>query len=90
LIDLARAFRPSIMRERWRIKDMAQLHYSSPGRYFSNADRLRFYKAYRGLGRLGIRDKSFVRAVLRKAARMADHDLKHGRTVPFLEGQPQQ
>ncbi len=83
LIDLARAFRPILLGRRFRIKDIAQLHYSAAGRSFSNTDRLRFYLRYSTRDRLSRRDKVFLRKVLRKAKRMARHDIKHGREVPF-------
>ena len=83
LIDLARAFKPNLFAERFRIKDIAQVYYSAPGRYFSNTDRLRFYFAYRDRGKLAERDKVFIRKVVNKAKRMARHDIKHDRFVPF-------
>jgi heptosyltransferase-2 len=85
LIDLARAFQPSTLSGRWRVKDIAQLHYSSPAGYFSNADRLRFYMAYSKHEGLTAGDKRFLRKVLRKAGRMAQHDDRHGRTVPYRD-----
>jgi len=33
LIDLARVFRPRLRRFRWRVKDLAQLHYSMPPKW---------------------------------------------------------
>ena len=83
LIDLARAFEPIILRRRFQIKDIAQIHYSAPGRDFSKTDRLRFYLRYVGRGRLTSEDKMFIRKVISKARRMAGHDKKHGREVPF-------
>jgi len=83
LIDLARAFRPVFLRRRFQIKDIAQLHYSAPGRDFSKTDRLRFYLKYAGRRNIAREDKVFIRKVLRKAKRMARHDRKHGREVPF-------
>jgi len=83
LIDLARAFRPALLRRRFQIKDIAQIHYSAPAEYFSRSDRLRFYLAYHAKKRLSNRDKAFIRQVLAKADRMARHDRKHGRDVPF-------
>jgi len=74
LIDLARAFRPVLLKERFRLKDIAQLHYSAPGARFSGSDRLRFYLAYTGRKTLGRRDKAFIRRVVAKANRMARHD----------------
>ncbi|MHC4640121.1 MAG: lipopolysaccharide kinase InaA family protein [Planctomycetota bacterium] len=83
LIDLSRAFRPIVRRQRFRIKDIAQLYYSAPGKYFSRTDRLRFYMNYTGRNKLTGKDKVFIRKVIHKAKRMARHDIKHGREVPF-------
>ncbi len=84
LIDLARASQP-ILRRRFQIKDIAQLHYSAPAGSFSRTDRLRFYRTYTGRPRLSAQDRVFIRQVLRKAAKMARHSIKHGVPVPFLE-----
>ena len=83
LIDLARVFKPPTFAERFRIKDITQLYYSAPGRYFSKADRLRFYLEYAGIDKLTFTDKDFICKVANKANRMAQHDLKHSRPVPF-------
>jgi heptose I phosphotransferase len=83
LIDLARAFKPIVWRRRFRIKDIAQVYYSAPATYFSNTDRLRFYVGYTGQSKLTKKDKVFVRKVINKAKRMARHDIKHSRSVPF-------
>jgi heptose I phosphotransferase len=83
LIDLARVFRPALFSEIYRVKDVAQLHYSAPSKYFSKTDRLRFLRAYFGREKLNTGDKVFVRRIAGKARRMARHDAKHGRAVPF-------
>ena len=83
LIDLARAFKPLIWRERFRIKDIAQLYYSAPGAYFSGTDRLRFYLGYAQTDMLATRDKSFIQKVLSKAQRMARRNARHGSIAPF-------
>jgi tRNA A-37 threonylcarbamoyl transferase component Bud32 len=83
LIDLQRASRPLLLAKRYRIKDVAQLSYSAPKKYFSRTDRLRFYLAYAAKAQLGPRDKVFIQAVLRKMSQMAEHDRKHNRIVPF-------
>ncbi|TKJ37139.1 MAG: hypothetical protein CEE38_09585 [Planctomycetes bacterium B3_Pla] len=83
LIDLARAFRPIVLSRRFQVKDVAQVYYSAPGRYFSQTDRLRFYIAYTGRRKLTNEDKIFIRRVISKTRRMARHDIKHGREVPF-------
>lgn len=84
LIDLARASRP-ILQRRFQVKDIAQLHYSSPARHFSRTDRMRFYLAYAGQRKLGPQDKAFLRAILRKTASMTRHNVKHGAVPPFLQ-----
>jgi heptosyltransferase II len=83
LIDLARAFRPMLLGALYRIKDVAQLHYSAPAKYFSKTDRLRFLRAYLGREKLNAEDKILIRRITNKAKRMARHDAKHGRVVPF-------
>ena len=83
LIDLQRVFHPVLLSERYRVKDIAQLHYSSPGDVISCGDRLRFLKKYLGREKLTSGDRRFIRRVKAKAWRMADHDIKHGRAVPF-------
>ncbi len=83
LIDLQRTFKPKISAFRYRVKDIAQLYYSAPGKYFSRADRLRFYLRYRGISSLTAADRFFIRLVKAKAWRIAGHDMRHDRQVPF-------
>ena len=83
LIDLHRCFRPLFFKERFRIKDLAQLHYSCDGSLVSLADRIRFYRAYRQTQKLSAADKVCIRKIHAKALRIAHHDRKHGRVVPF-------
>jgi heptose I phosphotransferase len=83
LIDLQRTFKPLVFAGRYRVKDIAQLYYSAPGPNFSRADRLRFYRRYTGRKKLTRSDRLFIKRVKAKAWRMADHDIKHGREVPF-------
>lgn len=83
LIDLARVFKPAVLAERFRIKDITQLCYSAPATFFSKTDRLRFYLEYTGRGKLTSEDKAFIRKVIHKTKQMARHDLKHLRPVPF-------
>lgn len=85
LIDLHRSFRPTLTSERYRLKDITQLHYSAPGDLISQSDRLRFYLRYRGKDKPDQSDRKFLRKVKRKAWRVAMHDIKHGRTVPFAK-----
>jgi len=84
LIDLARASRPFLQR-RYRIKDIAQLHFSAPAGRFSCTDRLRFLRAYLGRRKLRQSDRVFIRKIVAKAHRMARHNRKHHIPVPFQE-----
>jgi len=83
LIDLARAFQPFVFSKRFQIKDIAQTYYSSPGKYFSRTDRMRFYINYTGREKLTTTDKDFIRKVIKKVKQMAQHDKRHGREAPF-------
>ncbi len=85
LIDLHRTFKPGIFARRYIVKDIAQLHYSTPGNIISRAERLRFYLRYSRIKKLTAADRRFLRRVNAKAWRMADHDIKHGRPVPFAK-----
>lgn len=85
LIDMHRSFKPGFFSKRYRLKDITQLHYSAPGDIISQADRLRFYLRYRGKDKPDDSDREFLRKVKRKAWRVAVHDIKHGRAVPFAK-----
>jgi heptose I phosphotransferase len=85
LIDLARAFRPVLLSRRFQVKDIAQLYFSAPGKYFSQTDRLRFYLQYSGRKKISKYDKFFIRKVIRKVHQMTLHAEKHGRQAPFAK-----
>jgi hypothetical protein len=82
LIDLARCFEPGLFAERFRVKDIAQLCYSAPTKYFSRTDRLRFYFEYAGQKKLTRKDKVFISRVLGKVKRIRRHDIRNGRIGP--------
>ena len=83
LIDLHRTFKPKLTGRRYKLKDLAQLFYSSPGDKVFNTDRLRFYLGYTHKQTLSPADKAFIRRIAAKAQKIARHDRRHGRTVPF-------
>ncbi len=83
LIDLHRCFKPRLLARRFRIKDLAQLHYSTPAARVNTADRLRFYKFYTGRKKLTRMDRLTLWQIRQKAWKMAHHDIRHGRAVPF-------
>jgi heptosyltransferase-2 len=74
LIDLARTVKTKL--HRYLVKDLAQLNYSAPPRVFTNTDRMRFFTAYLGRLKLIPQDKGFIKSVIRKTRRIANHDSK--------------
>lgn len=83
LIDLNRVFKPMFFGEKFLVKDLAQLYYSSPGSVITRADRLRFYLAYAGKTKLSICDRMLIKKIKLKTKQMAKHDKKHNRVPPF-------
>jgi len=75
LIDLQRVFRPIAFAQRWKVKDLAQLYYSSRA-YFSRADVVRFLHEYFHARHLDNKHKRLIKAVYRKVNRIAQHDKK--------------
>ncbi len=75
-VDLHRVDRRRAVPERWRVKDVAALHYSAPEAVFSRTDRIRFLKAYLGVERLSRKDKQFALKVLKKSEKMVHHNRK--------------
>jgi len=85
LIDLGRAFTPTIFTYRYTVKDLSQLNYSAPKSVFSYTDRLRFLKNYLGKDRLNITDKCLAKKILKKCRKMLCHDNRCGRQAPFAK-----
>jgi hypothetical protein len=59
---------------RWRVKDLAALHYSSP--WPTRTERLRFLLAYLGIKRPEASTRRLAHAIARKAARIARQGAK--------------
>jgi hypothetical protein len=78
LIDLQRMQDGPLFRRHGQVKDLAALLYSSADTAISVTDRLRFFVAYKGGGRLRAADRKLIVAVARKAARIAAHDKQGG------------
>lgn len=70
LIDLTRAGRAPRPRERWFVKDAAQLWHGIPRDAISRTDAVRWLRAYFGVTRLDSRAKRFARRVSAKEARI--------------------
>ncbi len=85
VIDLGRMIERPWRDRRWRMKDLAALHYSTP-RAVGRIDRLRFLRAYAPhlatAARRAARHAAFRRwiaAIEARTARMARHDRRRGR-----------
>jgi hypothetical protein len=79
VIDVQRVFRPRWLRQRWIVKDLAALNYSTPRAFASRADRLRWLKLYLDIRRLGPAEKRLALRIVRKCAKMARHDRRRAR-----------
>lgn len=77
LIDLARCFKMGMRRQRWIIKDLSALNFSSPMRIISRTDRMRFLLTYLEKAKLDAKDKKLVKKILTKCERIERHNLKH-------------
>ncbi|MCK5271713.1 MAG: hypothetical protein KAJ52_04015, partial [Sedimentisphaerales bacterium] len=75
LIDLQRVFRPLMYSRRWRVKDLAQFCFSARD-YFNETDMINFFKAYFQSDVLSSEKILLIRAIHRKANRIARHDIK--------------
>lgn len=65
-IDLQRLARPHLLNRRWRIKDAAQLAYSSLLDGATRADLLACYLAYSGKTKLAAEDRRWIRDVWKR------------------------
>jgi heptose I phosphotransferase len=74
LIDLARVFRPRWLTFRWRVKDLAQLHYSMPAAWVEKY-WARFLEQYLTPDRSSHRDR-WQRAVVRKSESIRQRQLR--------------
>lgn len=70
LIDLQRVELRYWLRDRWLVKDLAQLAYSAPRERVGRTLRMAFIKRYLGITRLSTADKRLIRRVLRRQRAM--------------------
>jgi heptose I phosphotransferase len=79
LIDLQRAHQREHLKDRWRIKDLSQINYSTPLGLLTRTDRLRFFKQYLGRSTLTAQDRQWIQTILRRNRKMCLHDLHRKR-----------
>jgi len=76
LIDLQRVQHNARDLNRWVVKDLAALNFSSPSPAVTRADRLRFLRCYLGVRALDKRARGLIRRIARKTERIRAHDLR--------------
>jgi len=81
LIDLQRMIRPRLRWLRWVVKDLSALNYSTPIQAASTADRVRWFKKYRGVDKLTPKDRAILRRIAAKTARIARHDARRNKRL---------
>ncbi len=81
ILDLARVFRPRWRVERWLVKDLAQLNYSTPHEQFSRTMRIRFAKIYFGCVHLTPSQKSLLRKIARRSEFLSERDLRKRKMI---------
>jgi heptose I phosphotransferase len=79
LLDLQRVRRAFPFRDRWIVKDLAALRYSSDGAVASRADRLRFLLEYLGTARVDPAARRWIRKIEAKAGRIRRHEERKAR-----------
>jgi heptose I phosphotransferase len=72
LIDLQRVQHRRRRRQRWIVKDLAQLAFSAPRDRIRCPDKMAFIKQYFGVRKLGVREKRLIRLILAK-----QHQMEH-------------
>ena len=87
VIDLGRMIRAGLRFERWRIKDLAALAYSSPSPLVTRADRIRFLYHYARLEARGNRaaarkrTREIIALIEKRVVRMVKHDVSRKRRL---------
>ena len=77
LIDLQRVVKPCCFRQRWLVKDLAAMAYSSLRAGATRTDLMRFGLEYFQQPRLGSAEKRMARQVARRVAWLATRRPKH-------------
>ncbi len=72
LIDLQRVRRRTGRRV---IKDLASINFASKSTYLTSSDRMRFIKYYLGKQKLDLKDKHFIKRIIKKTEKIARHDV---------------
>lgn len=81
--DLHRVDQRNKVPLRWKVKDLAALHYSADTTIVTRADRLRFIAHYQGEERLTAHTKRFIKKIIKKTDRIRSHDQKQKTKTPM-------
>jgi exopolyphosphatase/pppGpp-phosphohydrolase len=78
IVDLHRVRRRQKNKQRWRIKDLAELNYSASQKFISRTDRLRFMKHY---DPFLANDRLFLKRIMEKTARIRSMMRKNRKNI---------
>jgi len=73
LIDLQRIKKCNYMKLRWKIKDLAQLNFTTETKSVTKKDRIKFLHYYFGVNKLNKNQRNFLNAVEAKTNRIRRH-----------------
>jgi hypothetical protein len=73
IVDLHRVDVRKKVPERWIIKDLAALNYSSKSINITRTDKLRFLKYYLSTCKISEQEKRFILKIIKKTNRMIKH-----------------
>jgi hypothetical protein len=74
LIDLQRVIQPQCCVQRWVVKDLASLNFSTPSSLVSRSDRLRWLRLYLQVEKLDGAARRLVHRIIGKTQRIARHE----------------
>ena len=73
LIDLQRVVKMKFLKQRWIVKDLAQLNFTSDYDCISLKDKLRFMRLYFGVKNFSREHRKLIEKILNKTKRMRKH-----------------
>jgi|GEM_PF-3154103 len=73
LIDLQRISKCSFFKTRWKIKDLAQLNFTTSYPCVTTKDRIKFLYCYFGVSKLTKKQRAFLNSVQAKTNRIRNH-----------------
>jgi len=73
LIDLQRVVKTKFLKQRWIVKDLAQLNFTSDYECVTQKDKLRFMRFYLGVNKFNKEHRKLLAKIIKKTERMRRH-----------------